>query len=101
MGCVRVDPEELKWDYLKRQCNDQEMLECEKLYHQYCNDGTFGLLKPKNEIMDLVNAFYAEPFSDRTDRIYDCILVRKEVRAFIRGAEMHLKLSCIGSFSED
>ena len=74
-----IDPNKLKWDYLKKKCNDQEMLECEKLYHQYCNDGTFGLLKPTNEIMDLVNAFYAKPFADRTDPIYDCILVRKEV----------------------
>ena len=101
MGCVRVDPKELEWDYLKRTCNDQEMLECEKLYHYYCDEGTFTRLQPRSEIMDLVHAFYATPFIDRKDPIYDCILIRKEVRTFIRGLESLLKMAYTRSSSEE
>lgn len=90
------DPEELKWNYLKRTCDDAEMHQCEKIYH-YCKDnGIFEKLGARPEIMELVDLFYSVPYtseeSTERDPIYKSIIIKREVRSFLREIESYLNM---------
>lgn len=96
MGYACVDPEELEWDYLKRTCDDNEMYQCEQIYH-YCQDnGIFNKLGARPEIMKLVDLYYSVPYmseeATKRDPIYNSIIIKREVRQFLREVEGYIKM---------
>lgn len=96
MGYVCVDPEELEWDYLKRTCDDNEMYQCEQIYH-YCQDnGIFNKLGARPEIMELIDLYYSVPVmsekSIERDPIYNSIIIKRKVRNFLREVESYLNM---------
>lgn len=91
-----VDPEELKWNYYKKICDDTEMHQCEQIYH-YCKDnGIFEKIGARPEIMELVDLYYSVPYmsedSTKRDPIYNSIIIKRKVRSFLREAEAYLNM---------
>lgn len=91
-----IDSKELQWNYYKKICNDAEMYQCEKIYH-YCKDnGIFVKLGARPEIMELVDQFYSVPYMSEAaldrDPIYNSIIIKRQVRQFLREAEAYLEV---------
>lgn len=90
------DPEEQKWNHYKSICDDKEMHQCEQIYH-YCKDnGVFEKVGARPEIMELVDLFYSVPYtseeSTERDPIYKSIIIKREVRSFLREVEGYIKM---------
>ena len=93
-----------EFDHLKDKYNNQEMLQCNKLYKYYKSNGIFEKVNIDPKIMERVDAYFAYAFSKygsvkelleislADENNPEAFIVRKSVSDIIRHVETFLKM---------